>query len=249
MCLPWGIAANFIAAVCGGTDNPPTTAELTGTIQGRTLFTGDPDRYVPVPFPRDERFRFCSNLLQPVVPENVLLNRETHPITLRNAVVWIRARFDPEKSPIPTQPVLLEQRDCRFVPHVVALRAGQTLRIVNRDPDLLNVHMLPLVNKEVNYSIPHQGASRDFTFVSDRPFPIKQNVHPWMIAWVAVFDHPYFAVTGEDGSFKLANVPTGKYTLEAWHEVFGLLHSDEVNLTPGETKTIDFTFEPKPANP
>jgi len=236
------------AAVSGDPSNAPTPAKPTGTIQGRTIFAGDPDNYLPVPFPRDDRYVFCAALPRPILTEHVVVNRETHPITLRNVVVWIHTGFDANKSPFPTQPVILEQRDCRFVPRVVALRAGQSLRVVNGDPTLLNVNFLPRVNDEISYNIPKQGASRDFTFVSERPFPVKQMVHPWMIAWVAVFNHPFFAVTGEDGTFKLQNVPPGKYILEAWHETFGTLQTG-VELTPGETKTVDFTFDPKSEKP
>lgn len=249
MCRRLGVAAYFIAAAVNGEPrNAPTPAEPTGTIQGRTIFAGNPDKYLPVPVFPDERFAFCASVPQPLLQEYAVVNRGTHPMTLRNVVVWIQARPDANKSLIPTEPVLLEQRDCRFAPRVVALRAGQTLRVVNRDPDLLNVHSSPRVNEELHYNIAQQGASRDFTFVSERPFPVKQDVHPWMIAWVAVFDHPFFAVTGEEGSFKLADVPPGNYILEAWHETFGILQTN-VRLGPGGTGTVDLTFEPPRETP
>ena len=249
MCRILRVAAWFVAAVSAGEpQSAPTPPEPTGTIQGRTIFIGDPDKYVPVPVYLDERFGSCFKLPEPVRTEHVVLNRTTQPPTLRNVLVWVRTQVDGRTFPIPTQPVLLELRDCRFAPRVVALMAGQTLRVVNKDPEICHIHFLPEVNKELNYTIPQQGGSRDFTLVPEWPIPVKSDICPWMIAWVAVFDHPFFAVSGEDGSFALTNLPPGKYSVEAWHETFGTLQKN-IDLGPGETKKLDLTFEPPPRTP
>jgi hypothetical protein len=243
------VAAWLAAAVSiGEPQGASTPLEPTGTIHGRTVFIGDPSEYVPVPVHLDDRFGFCLNLAEPVRTEHVVLNRTTQPATLRNVLVWVHTPLDAKTFPIPKQPVLLEQRDCRFAPRVVALMAGQTLRVVNRDPVLCHTHFLPEVNKELSYTIPKQGGSRDFTFVPEWPIPVKSDVYPWIIAWVAVFDHPFFAVSGEDGSFALNNLPPGKYTLEAWHETFGRLHRT-VHLGRGEREQLVLRFEPPRKTP
>jgi len=114
----------------------------------------------------------------------------------------------------------------------------------NSDPTHHTVHFLCKTNQGIDFSQPRQGLQNDVTLKAEPPFRVKCDLHPWEKAWIAVFDHPFVAVTGEDGSFKLPDVPPGKYTFEAWHETFGTLQT-KVDLVPGETKTLDFTFEPK----
>jgi hypothetical protein len=122
--------------------------------------------------------------------------------------------------------------------------AGQTLRIRNSDPTNHNIHFLPKVNPEKNFSQPKQGMESDMTLQVEAPFKVKCDVHPWMGAHIGVFDHPFFATTAEEGTFELKNLPPGKYTIEAWHEQWGS-QTATVEVKSGETKEQDFTFEPK----
>ncbi len=93
----------------------------------------------------------------------------------------------------------------------------------NSDPFLHNVHSQPALNEPFNMAMPTANAGEPADPQPKVPeiFKVKCDVHPWMAAWVAVFDHPYFAVTGDDGTFAIKGLPDGTYTLQAWHERYG----------------------------
>src|SRR2546426_4115365 len=117
-------------------------------------------------------------------------------------------------------PVVLDQKGCEYVPQILAVQTEQKIIVKNSDPVLHNIHDLPTVagNKEQNMAQMPGGADLTFSFSKPEDFlKFKCDVHPWMFAWISVFDHPYFAVSAKDGTFKIANVPAGKYTVKAAH--------------------------------
>jgi plastocyanin len=118
------------------------------------------------------------------------------------------------------KPLMVDQVGCEYAPYVAAAQTGQKILVKNSDPFMHNVHTLPAVagNKEVNKAQMAKSPDLEFTFEKPEQFlKFKCDVHPWMFSYVSIFDHPYFAVTGKDGSYKIANVPPGKYTIEAYH--------------------------------
>jgi hypothetical protein len=119
----------------------------------------------------------------------------------------------------------MDQKGCEYIPQIFAVQTGQKLNVKNSDPVLHNVHATPNPasgNKESNLAQLAKAPDLTFTFAKPEMFlRFKCDVHPWMFAWVSVFDHPYFAVSGKDGSFKIANVPAGKYKLVAEHRKAG----------------------------
>ena len=122
---------------------------------------------------------------------------------------------------------------------------GQPLQFKNSDGILHNVHGLPKVNKEFNIGMPPTVKTSDKTFNKPEPvFKVKCDVHPWMSSYVAVMTHPYFAVTGRDGSFKIDNVPDGTYEIEAWHEKLPAMTGSAT--VSGGNATVDFAFKPPP---
>jgi plastocyanin len=124
---------------------------------------------------------------------------------------------------VPTEEVVLDQSGCRFVPHVIGVQVNQTLSVTNSDPTTHNVHFTPTNNPDWNQTQPSGAARLTHKFsYSEVMVPVKNNQHPWMKAYVGVLKHPFFAVTGEDGSFQIRGVPPGTYTLVAWHEATGL---------------------------
>jgi hypothetical protein len=161
---------------------------------------------------------------------------------LQNVVVFVseglgNLTFDP-----PSQPAVIEQKGCMYAPHVLAVRANQQLEVVNSDPTLHNIHPLPANNREWNKAEGPNTTSEETFSREEIAIPIKCNVHPWMRSYVAVFNHPYFAVTGKDGSFELGNLPPGTYTIKAWHEKLGTA-TQQVTIGANETKRVDFVFK------
>jgi plastocyanin len=140
------------------------------------------------------------------------------------------------------EPALLDQQGCIYAPHVVALRVGQPLRIRNSDPTLHNVHVRSERNREFNLGQPIRGLESRRTFTSGEVgIDVSCDVHGWMSGVIAVFDHPYFAVSGEDGGFVLAGVPAGTYTVEAWHETLGVTSQQVTVTATGEAQvTLEF---------
>ena len=114
--------------------------------------------------------------------------------------------------------------------------------IANSDPTTHNIHPLPKTNREWNISMPPKSENLKRSFSQPEIIPVKCNVHPWMRSYVGVFKHPFFAVSGKDGSFEIKGLPPGEYTIEAWHEKFGT-QEQKLRMTPKESKTIEFTFK------
>ena len=121
---------------------------------------------------------------------------------------------------------------------------GQQLDILNSDGTLHNIHALPKVNKEFNKAMPRSKKHMSVKFDKvEAPFKIKCDVHPWMGAFLGVFDHPYFAVTGPDGSFSIKDVPDGTYKAVAWQEKFNKRTLSQNVTVKGGKATLNFTFE------
>jgi len=143
-------------------------------------------------------------------------------------------------------PLHIDQKGCLYIPYVAAVQTGQKIIVKNSDPVLHNVHSTPEVagNEEKNLAQMPGGADLDFTFVKPEDFlRFKCDVHPWMFAYVTVVDHPYFAVTGQDGVFKIANVPPGKYTLVAKHRKAGETRQEIEVTDAGATADLTITLK------
>jgi plastocyanin len=144
------------------------------------------------------------------------------------------------------EPALLDQKDCRYVPHAVGVQVGQTLRVRSSDPGTLhNVHYNPDRNPPANFGLTSAGDERKVTFGQAPEFiRVRCDVHPWMNAYIGVFDSPFFAVTGESsGMFEIGKVPAGDYKLVAWHERYGTI---ERAVKVKDNDSVDVTVEFKP---
>jgi plastocyanin len=143
-------------------------------------------------------------------------------------------------------PVVLDQKGCLYTPQILAIQTGQKLIVKNSDPCIHNVHATPTVpgNPESNQVQMPGGADLNFVYTQPEMFlRFKCDVHPWMFAWVSVFDSPWFCVSGSDGKFVIKNVPPGKYTVEAAHRKLGPQTRD-VEVKDGDV-TANFTFAVK----
>ena len=174
----------------------------------------------------------------PVYPEDAVYNSNG---TLKNVLVYVSAGLEAKAFPLPSEPVVLEHKGCRYVPHVFGICASQPLEIRNGDPTNHNTHFLPLKNPQINLGMPTSMKIVKRLPRPEPPFRIKCEVHNWESAWCGVFDHPFFAVTDEKGEYELKGLPPGKYTLTAWHEKYGV-ETQEVHVPWLGARTADFDF-------
>lgn len=174
-----------------------------------------------------------------VFPETLVVGEGN---VMANVFVQVKSGAAKKQYPAPQDPVVLDQEGCHYSPHVFGIMVGQTLKILNPDGTLHNVHALSKVNPEFNLAMPKFRT--ETTKVFDKPesmFAFKCDVHPWMTAWVTVLEHPYFSTTENDGKFTIANLSAGTYEIEAWHEKLGT-QVQSVTIAEDETKEISFTF-------
>jgi len=175
----------------------------------------------------------------PVMAQEVMIDPKGD---LQNVIVFVSDGLGDRTFDAPTQPVVVEQKGCMYQPHVLAVRANQRLEMVNDDPTSHNIHPVPANNREWNKAEP-PGSKMEEAFAREEiAIPVKCNVHPWMRGYIAVFKHPYFAVTGKNGDFDLSNLPPGTYTIKAWHEKLGA-STQTVTIGANETKEISFVFK------
>jgi plastocyanin len=208
-----------------------------GSIHGTVIFEGDPPTQPTLK--RDGEPK-CS---QARVDEAVVV---THG-KLRDVVVRIK-NGTMGKHDAPKQPVLLDQKDCMYAPRVVGIVAGQPLAVRNSDGVFHNVWGV-LAGKEL-WNKPQSPAAPDLAFDPSKAQPgdvveLKCGVHPWMHAYVAVQDHPFFAVTDQDGKFAIDGLAPGKYELEAWHPVLGT-KTISVEIGKGKRGQVTARFSYKP---
>jgi hypothetical protein len=171
------------------------------------------------------------------VQETVMVTRDG---SLANTFVSLQGSFPP--APVPAESVTIDQQGCIYRPRVVGVRVGQPLQIRNSDDLLHNLHALSARGNSFNISEPKAGMVQQFRLKDEEVMlRIKCDVHSWMTAYVGVVAHPYFSVSGTDGSFEIANVPPGTYTIRAWHERYGPL-TQSVRVQPGGTATVNFAY-------
>ena len=146
---------------------------------------------------------------------------------LANVVVYLDkapAGIKPELVAPPSEPVVFDQKGCRFLPHVVAVRVGQPILVLSNDDVPHNTHTFPTRNSADNFGVSpkdRKGVALKYAKAEAQPLQVKCDYHTWMTAYHFPVDHPYFAVTDADGKFKIAGLPAGKHVLKIWHEKAG----------------------------
>ncbi|HZT74040.1 MAG TPA: hypothetical protein VE996_10340 [Terriglobales bacterium] len=227
------------SAPAAGPQGSPTPLDpaLTGGIAGRVLWQGPP----LAPAMIDMRgAAACGAASQP--DESLVVNSDG---TVRWAFVYIARGLESWRFAVPAQPVTLDQRGCRFEPHVFGIMAGQPLRIISSDATIHNVHAEAKLNRPWNESMtPGMAPLLERFTVPEIMVPIRCNVHAWMEAFAGVVSNPYFAVTGTDGAFVLKNVPAGTYTLAVWQERLGT-QEQTVTVLPRKTSQVSFLETPR----
>ena len=245
------LAASVTACGGGGSSAPAESAApaaapagqrvdaaTAGTLTGMVMIEGTVPRNEPIRMNADP---VCTKeATGPQVQETYTVGADGK--SLGNVFVYVKDGLGNYVYDAATTPMTIDQKQCRYHPHVFGMRVGQPLDILNSDPTLHNIHAIPMNNAEFNNGQPLQGMKMTHTF--DKPevmVPFKCDVHGWMNAYVGVLDHPYFATTAADGKFSIATVPAGTYTVEAWHEKLGPM-TQSVTIGASETKDITFTF-------
>ena len=214
-------------------------------IRGRVIFKGEPADFKRTLINRGKDPK-CAQAVRKIGTFDVILNK-TEPVTVRNVLVSIKSGFPTKEYAVPTAPKVLTQVGCEYDPHVLSMMEGQELQVLNGDNTNHNIHFLPKVNEAYNFSQPKRDVKkgRILELDAEAPFRVKCDVHGWMACYIAVFKHPFHDVTKRDGKFEMKGMGGGKFTLEAWHETFGILEAD-VAVAVGETAIVDFVFDIPP---
>ncbi len=250
------LAAAASTVACGGGEKqetqapPPPAGEAAppaaggaaapagnGTIAGKVTFEGT--------VPPAEKIKLSAD---PKCVEMHKEGMEKQPIKVKDGgladvYVYIKSGLPPGNYPAPTEAAEIDQQGCNYKPHIIAMRAGQPLKIKNNDDTLHNIHPRPTVNAEFNIGQPRKGMESTKTFdKKEVMFPVGCDVHPWMRAYIAVNDNPFFAVTKEDGTFEIKGLPAGDYEVEAYHEKLKT-QIQKVSVKAGEPAKVDFNFK------
>jgi len=207
-------------------------------VTGRVTFEGTPPEMKPLEMGADPQ---CAALDgdAPALNEALVLGEGQ---TMANILVHVSKGLPEKVHPIPEEALEVTQLGCRYTPHVFAVRAGQPVKIYNPDGIFHNVNCLPKQNKPFNHAMPKNVEEIVVQFdQAESPFPFKCNIHPWMLAYAAVFEHPFFAVTGKDGLYRIDGLDPGQYEITAWHERLGT-QTITINVTADAETKQDFTF-------
>lgn len=217
----------------------PAAAQEAGTTLTGTVKLG-----VPAPRPKPEKdiagAPACACLHEKLpIREDLLVSAEGG---VKWAFVYVKKGLEGKAFPVPSQPVLLDQKGCIYHPRVFGIMVGQTLNVRNSDDMLHNVHGLPFKNREFNFAqVKDQVNAVKFTQPEDKVM-IKCDIHNWMRAYAGVMDHPFYGVTDAAGKFSLKGLPLGKYTLGVWQERC-LAAEVDVEVKAGETKVPDVMLD------
>jgi hypothetical protein len=253
-CLVAGTAAAYFAVVRHHDDFaqekpvpyvlPHTVEHPTPVVPDGSMLTGEIRFEGNAPPPRLVDFGATGGCGerhdQPMYDDSMIVNLDD---TLQNVVVSVVAGLpEGKKYPDPATPVYLDQKQCEFQPHVLAMQTGQPILLRNFDHVVHNTHSLSVRNQ--NFNITQTGPDAGKKIPGPRVpemFQVRCDIHPWMKSWVCAFDHPYFNVSGGNGTFTLYGLPPGHYRLRAWHERLGTQERDVV-VTSGQDETVNFVF-------
>lgn len=200
------------AGVAGAYEGAPVTGG--GSISGEVKFAGGtPPAPTKIEITKDQEACGKEKLKQDLVvgPNGGLVN----------AVVVVKATKGKPLT-VPSEPIVFDQKGCEYSPHVLAFPVGSTIRVLNPDGVLHNVHLMGKVNPEANKAMPKFKKQEDWKVEKPEwPIAVKCDAHPWMHAYWLSMDHPYYAVTDKEGKFKIGDLPPGDYEVEVWHESLG----------------------------
>ena len=231
-----GLAAIASCRKTGDLDEAAVVSPLArGSVRGHVRLTG--------PVPANDAIRMSADPMcskanggQRVTDDAAVASADG---SLANVFVELVGDFP--DTPVPADPVSIDQRGCLYRPRVIGLRVGQALQVRNSDNGLHNVHGTSTDRDGFNVSQPLSGMTNTFHPRDPGILRLKCDVHTWMVAFVGVVNHPYFAVTGADGAFVLRDVPEGTYSVRTWHERFGTV-TTPVHVVAGHDAGLDIRY-------
>lgn len=236
---PLSIARSAVVAVAVSLTALSSSHAAETTIKGTVKFTGTPPVMKKIQMTNDPN---CKGHTTVPKTEEVVVGKDNG---LKNVFVYITKGLEGKTIPKKTDKVVLDQKGCVYYPHVVGVQTGQPLEISNSDATLHNVNAQTKKNPGFNFAQPVQGMKTTKTFSNEEiMIPLICNIHPWMKSYVGVVPHPFFGVSDDAGTFELKGVPAGTYTVEAWHEKYGVA-TKSVTIAEGETKPVSFQFAAK----
>jgi plastocyanin len=217
----------------------PGVAVAASTITGSVVFAGKPPALRPLDM-NAEPICHKKHGGKPGPNEALVLGSGN---AMGNIMVWVSKGLPAGKTwPAPKTAVVLDQDGCTYKPHVMGIMVGQPYRILNSDGILHNIHTLPKINPAFNRGQP--ATVKEMTTSFPKPegmLQVKCDVHPWMTAYIGVYTHPFFSVTGTDGKFTIAGLDPGTYEITAWHERLGTQRAS-ITVAANETKSQNFKF-------
>ena len=216
----------------------PGVANAASTVSGTVTFDGKAPALKPLAMDADP---VCAKKHPTPAPNEMLVLGSGN--TMANILVYVSKGVPAGKTyPAPKTPVVVDQNGCQYKPHVMGIMIGQPYRILNSDGILHNIHSLPKVNTAFNKPMAATMKETTTTFEKPEPiFQIKCDVHPWMLAYIGVFTHPFYSVTGTDGKFTISGLEPGTYEITAWHERLGT-QTATVTVGASDTKAQNFKF-------
>jgi hypothetical protein len=226
--LIWSAAWAMAALVSDPTRSPVLAADW-GTIKGQVVVDGDIPTLKPLVKKGDASAKDSSVCAADEVPdESLVIDSKTKGIA--NVVVYLQkapAKIHPDLAKSKEEEITFDQKGCRFLPHVLLVRTDQKVRVLSGDAVAHNTHTYPLKNKQENFILTpndRKGVQLPTLSLAERlPSKVGCDIHPWMQAWWMILDHPYAAVTKEDGTFEIKDLPPGEHEFKVWQEKAGYL--------------------------
>jgi plastocyanin len=239
------VLATLSQACGGGSSQPPPpppgsipAGESIGSaaITGRVLFMGVPPERKPLNMSGEAACRKPGDV---ALSEDLIVNPDR---TLQNAYIRVVSGLGDRIFAPPADELRMDQRGCIFVPHLLAARANQVIAFTSSDPVVHNVRTIARDNPRFNVSMSGRGRTVKRFFPKPEIIQVRCDIHAWMSAYIAVSEHPFRAVTDEDGSFTIEGLPAGTFEIEAWHEALGSSRQ-KITLGEAERRTVEFSFE------
>ncbi len=224
-----------LAVLCG-----VALAEDNAVIKGTVKWSAKPVNRKAMKIEADP---YCQQMYsgKELLSEKLVVNENS---TLKDVFVYVKSGLPEREWPMPTEPVLLDQKGCHYEPHVFGVRAGQEILVRNSDDTAHNIHAVPKNNTEFNKGQPKKGMEFKEKFDNaEIGLKVKCDVHPWMSAYVNVMTHPFFAVSDENGAFEISGLPAGEYVVSTWCEDKRLKPKETtITVGAGETKEIEIAY-------